>query len=458
MNTQKIVSGQNTYLSIDLVQINQKEKSFYIGKIKASDFLEIFTVRPAQYDLEKHTALLNSFPEESDYYEHLITEDKTKIKEKDFQREANTERISSISKFLNEEEYAFFPNTIIANCELINNWEDYNLNENSSSEDYFSITDKPNYLSFLKKNTDNDMYSLYIPFIKNSVLIIDGQHRLEGLKKTVDSIQNNYDLIISFLIGFDRSIIAKQFYTINYEQKPVNKSLLYQLTGEFARDMNELSFMHNVAKLLNEIPESPFHGRIKMLGVTPRNYPEDKKRLLSISQAFFIDSTIRFISSKAKNTLYPPIFLKFYKDVNEHIIIVRTLARFFNAVQTIKTDWAQPESSVISKGLGVTALLKVFSFLFQIILKDKLEGDWNRVKDLKTDTFIEVLRGLENVDFSSDGPYGKTGGEASITKIKNGIISNLSFLGSPSNVQNFENDFRENYLLWFNEKIQNVGV
>jgi DGQHR domain-containing protein len=305
-----IETGRNHFLDVELTEFVQKQHSIYLGKIKADDFLKIYTVRPAKYDLDKHTALANSFPDEGQYYDHLIKEDKLNLEAKDFQRDANEARVNQVANFLNEEEYAFFPNTIIANCELINDSKNYDLTENHSLTDFLDIEDKPDYLSFLRK--EGSTYKLAIPYRSNSILVIDGQHRLKGLEECEEYVRKDYDLLVAFVIGFDRSIIAKQFYTINYEQKPVNRSLLIQLTGEFSRDINELSFMHNVVKLLNEIEESPFFGRVKMLGTTPKNLPTEQKRMLSISQAFLVDAMIRFVSTKAVNTNYPPIFLKYY--------------------------------------------------------------------------------------------------------------------------------------------------
>lgn len=440
------------YLKVALEEIKQKENSFFLAKINAKDFLKVFTVRPAEYDLEKNTSLANSFPDEADYYKHLIEDDRKKINDKNFQREPNDERITKIVKFLETEEYAFFPNTIIANCDLINDLEGFNISEFNSESDFFNLLNKPESISFLQK--DNDSYYLYIPSIPNSVLVIDGQHRLEGLKKVKPEIQDQYDLIISFIIGFDRSIIAKQFYTINYEQKSVNKSLLYQLTGEFSKEIDELTFMHNVAKLLNELDESPFNGRIKMLGKAPKNSTPEQKEKYSISQSFFIDSTIRFVSSKAIESTTPPILLKYYKNVNEHITIVRFLARFFTAVKNIKPDWDRPKESVLSKGMGVTALLRVLNIIFPIIFKNEMEGDWNKLEYLKAIDYERILKGLENVDFGTEGPYGKTGSAGSITKIKNDILSKLEYLGKPSDISVFEKNTYSNYTIDFNHALK----
>ncbi|MEJ0106142.1 MAG: DGQHR domain-containing protein [Bacteroidota bacterium] len=454
MDTQIISIGGKEYLKVGLVQFIQKDQAFYLAKIKASDFLKVYTVRPAQYDLERHISLANSFQADDKYYSHLITEDKDNIKEKDFQRDPNNERINKIVKFLNDEEYPFFPNTIISNCELINDWENFDVDEDSSEADFFSLQDKPAFISFLKLQDKN--YHLYIPFVANSVLVIDGQHRLVGLERANKEVQDNYDLVVAFIIGYDRSIIAKQFYTINYEQKPVNKSLLYQLTGEFTKEINELSFMHNVVKLLNELENSPFQGRIKMLGTTPKNISPDAKAKLSISQSFLIDSTIRFISAKAKGSLYPPILLKYFKNPDEHIHIVRLIARYFNAVKEIKSDWEIPKESLISKGMGVGALLKTLNLLFPMIFKNEMKSDWQNIKNLQIADFKRILSGLENVDFGTNGPYGKTGSAGSISKIKDGILSNLSYINKPADIHVFEESIKSHYLQKFNEELNKI--
>lgn len=451
MKNEMINADGISYIKVELVEVHQKSNSFFLAKIKAKDFIEVFTVRPAEYDLEKHTSLANSFPEESEYYNHLISEDTERINHKDFQRDPNSERISKIQKFINNEEYSFFPNTIIANCELLNEIENFEIDEDSSETEFLEKQNKPENACFFSRK--NGQCFLYIPYKANVVLVIDGQHRLEGLKLVSEEIQDDFELIISFLIGFDRSIIAKQFYTINYEQKSVNKSLLYQLTGEFSRDLDELTFMHNAVKLLNELKDSPFYGRVKMLGKAPKNSTLEIKEKLSISQAFLIDSTIRFVSKNAKNSSLPPIFLKYFLNQDEHIHIIRVLARYFNAVSRIKADWNNPKESILSKGMGVTALLRVLNILFPRIFILELDSDWSRIDELQIDDYEVFLKGLENVDFSTDGPYGKTGSGGSISKIKNDILSKLEYISKPDNIQEFEKENFDEYINTFNSTL-----
>lgn len=78
--------GDSTFLKVQLVAVNQKGNSFFISKIPSALLLQVFTVRPAQYDIVKNTDLANSFPDEKEYYTHLITQDRKVIENRDFQR------------------------------------------------------------------------------------------------------------------------------------------------------------------------------------------------------------------------------------------------------------------------------------------------------------------------------------------------------------------------------------
>jgi len=434
---------RDQYLKIELIPFKQKNNLFYVSKIRAKEFLEIFTVQPARYDYIKNSQLANSFPDERDYYNHLINIDQKNINHKDFQREANYERVREIRDFLEREEFAFFPNTIIANCELINNREEFSINQTNAIEEFSAITNKPQYLSFLQEI--DQKYLLYVPYRSDSVLVIDGQHRLEGLKLTSEEVINNYDLLVCFIIGYDRSVIAQQFYTINYEQRPVNKSLLIQLTGEFSKGRGEISHLHTVVKILNELENSPFFQRVKMLGITPKDLPANERKMLTVSQAFLVDNLLRLISVSAKQTMYPPIFLKFYQNEDERIEIVKIIARFFTAVRNLKPEWDTPEVSIISKGMGIGALIKTLNLLLPVILKEH-EYSWTELKNLKVIDYENYLKGIEEVDFSNDGPYGKIGSGGTLNKLKEEIITKNKYLGPFITYSDFENQYRTDLL------------
>lgn len=442
------------FLEVELISVVQKGEGFFLGKILAKDFLELYTVRPAKYDLNKHTSYVKSFEDDKEYYEHLIRQDEQRISEKDFQRDYDKTRVNKITKFLNEEEFPFFPNTIIATCDLINDFKEFDLSVESSLDQFMEINNRPEQLSFLTRSDGE--YKLYIPYNTDSILVIDGQHRLRGLEGVSDDIKSEYDLLVSFIVGFDRSVIAQLFYTINYEQKSVNKSLLYHLTGEFSSELDELTFMHNVAKVLNELETSPFFGKIKMLGINPKNASAEEREKLTISQAFLIDYLIKTISVNAISGYLQPIFLFYFKNEKLQIEIIRFLIKFFNAVKSIKNqDWETPSSNILTKGMGIAALIKTLHFLFVKMFIDEWEMNPEKIKEVTEKSLTKKLTGLANVDFSKQGEFGGTASGGSINKITQRLIERIDYFNADS-YSLFFDEYKVRYLPVFKNWIKKV--
>lgn len=426
MKTSLLNTAYGSFLKIELVPINQKGNQFFVGIINSKDFLKVFTVRPAEYDVKKYNSLAKAFQDDNEYYSHLIKRDEKRIAEKDFQRDYDPARVSKISQFLQEEEYPFFPNSIIVTCDLINTMDELNVDESLSFEEFLAIPERPLHLSFLQ-NIDGTHF-LYVPYTEDAILIIDGQHRLRGLAKSSEAVQANYELLVSFIIDFDRSVIAKLFYTINYEQKSVNKSLLYHLTGEFSDELDELTFMHNVVKVLNELDSSPFYNKIKMLGKNPSTATATEKEHLTISQAFLIDYLIKSISQNSKNSTFQPIFLYYYRQSEMQIEIIRFLIKYFDAVREIKKqDWSNPSGSMLTKGMGIAALIKVMHLLFVHIFVDDWKFRPEKIKDTTKGHLVDTLSGIENIDFSKEGEFGGVGSGGTINKLTQRILENLKF-------------------------------
>ena len=86
MNTEIVNSFGKKYLKLEISPINQKERHFFVGKIPANLFLDLYTVEPAEYDINKQTTFASAFKDDSDYYNYLIEEDSKKIDTKAFQR------------------------------------------------------------------------------------------------------------------------------------------------------------------------------------------------------------------------------------------------------------------------------------------------------------------------------------------------------------------------------------
>lgn len=110
---------------------------------------------------------------------------------------------------------------------------------------------------------------IYIPVIENSAQVIDGQHRLAGLSEAFidDPKIGEHYVITSLCIGLDTKQAASIFLNINSEQKPVPRSLVYDLFGEIEDDRNHIiNRATDIAIELNENKESPYYDNIKFPG------------------------------------------------------------------------------------------------------------------------------------------------------------------------------------------------
>lgn len=444
------------FLILDLCCIWQKNKCFFLSKMAAKDMINMFTVEPAEYDIAKQSAIAEKFDDDKDYHDHIILEKKKKIEEQNFQRTEDKSKINKIAQYIDQKEFAFFPNTIIATCDLYNNLVDNEDDECFEKYLHYISTDGSLNCAYLLQN-GNDKYKLYIPYRKQSILIIDGQHRIKGLSKSKIAPRSKYELIVSFLINFDRAVIAQQFYTINFTPKKVNKSMLLHLMGEFDSDLPELTFLHEVVRVLNEVKASPFNKRIKMLGNVDKTLSAKEQSLQTISQAYLIDTLYLTISSSPSKSIHQPIFsYYFYNRRIERIEIQRFLIKFFLAISRLKNnDWYSPES-IICKAMCIGALIRVMQIYFVIKAK---HNDYNPlwIHEITATEIQEDLISFKDFNLSR---YQGISSASSLNKLKKDIIEKTNFFDTssyddeflPRYIRTYLKDYRE----WFADVVSPI--
>lgn len=152
------------------------------------------------------------------------------------QRILNRRRIGKISTFLLNGGY--FPNNIILN---IPNRENVLIDEETSQ---ITITD------------DSQIAQ-----------IIDGQHRVAGIKEAIRMDATICDKGFPVLIGVGLSTAdcAQLFVSINNEQQQVPKTLIYDLYGllDIPNRDYDIDRGHDIAELMNKDENSPYQGYIK---------------------------------------------------------------------------------------------------------------------------------------------------------------------------------------------------
>lgn len=453
MKTTKISVNGQEFFNIEVFAMNQKNSRFYVGRIPAEDFLKIYTVKPTRYNSETEAAVAATFSGDEEYLEYRISTKRKRAEGEEFERPENKRRITEIARFLEEEEYPLFPNTIIVTCYLIN--DEISIPIGTPIEEL--IRENQLKLSYLREDAENpDKAYLYIPNKPESVLVIDGQHRLRGLEEANEEVRKDYEILVSFMLGFPRAVVAELFYTINYTQRPVNKSLLYDLMGEFSYELDEITFMHEIVRVLNAVDRSPFYRRIKMLGVVERDATPEIKAKMTISQAFLIDYLVNTISKDAmRSNTYPPIFLYYYQDEKKHPYIIRFLANYFQAIRGIRnSDWENPAESIICNSIGVGALIRVMHFIFLKMFVTEFVQNPLKIQEVGTNELIDKLKGIENVDFSKEKWAGLSSGGA-LNNLMKEIVSNIYYLEAPS-YDEFIREYRSDYLAPFKNWLGSV--
>ena len=233
--------------------------------------------------------------------------------------------------------------------------------------------------------------------------IIDGQHRIAGLK---DFKGSKFQINVTIFVDMDIEDQAMVFATINLKQTRVSKSLAYDLY-EFAAARSPQKTCHNIAKLLNYREGSPLRYKIKILGVATGR-PEE-----SITQATFVDRLIQYISrdpmgdrniikSGGKLERLPEgtsdrrIFRNQFLD-DKDADIAKVLWNFFKSVeQKWPAAWATTQRGlVLNRTTGFGALMR---FLKDCYLSIAAAGSVPSIRQF--DSIFEKIR-LGDEDFNS---------------------------------------------------------
>ncbi|MDX7734423.1 MULTISPECIES: DGQHR domain-containing protein [Aeromonas] len=203
-----------TIITSNAIKVEQGNRAFYLIKMRARDIADISYVSIRGKDDEVGAV----------------------------QRMLNTKRISGIKSFIMND--GDLPATIIMN------WV---------SEQVLFYDDTNN--------------TLRIPKVDRAAQLIDGQHRVAGLKEAINENPDigELEIPVSIYDGLDTNDCANIFLSINTEQKPVPKSLvydLYQLATEHMADP-AVNRARDIVDYLNDEQSSPYYQQIKKPG-TPR--------------------------------------------------------------------------------------------------------------------------------------------------------------------------------------------
>jgi len=367
------------FITISCLEIEQPIGPFYCGVINSTDLVRISYAdirRLEEPKLDKYLGI---------------------------QRELSQRRVDELERFVNTPDATFPTGVVIA----------------LASED---------------ADFDPGTNAMHIRDGENVARIIDGQHRIAGLKLMRG---DHFQMCVSIFIDMDIEDQAMVFATINLAQTRVNRSLLYDLY-EYAKKPSPQKTAHNIARLLNTKPGSPFQFRIKILG-TAR---PDQKRWQLITQATFVEAVVSLISGTIEKANDDRDLLKVGRkparateDEQKTMIfrnmfiegrdaeIARVLWHYFKAVQTRWPDaWNNTElDNVLPRAIGFRVFMQLLPILYAQLGNTEnipLESEFMRI--------LEVVP-LTNEDFGRDKYRQGAQGEYALF---NDLLANINDLVS----------------------------
>lgn len=347
----------DSYIEIDYIKINQPIGTFYIGCIQWNDLIKI-----ANADIRK----IQEEDNKSDSFDSYLG----------IQRKISPSRIREIGEYVNTID-STFPTSIILHIEsaikFLNGKPIEEFDVDVIEQNLDKIESIENII------IDQNQKKLKIRVNEKVARILDGQHRIEGLRfgfrNHSETSISEYELNVTIFVDLDIDDQAQIFSVINKAQTKVNKSLVYDLY-EYAKTRSPQKTSHDIVRLLNRMPESPFYKKIKILGTA------ENKNMETIAQATFVELIQIYISKdpmkdrddlKRKslfgNNKLP--LLHSESDKNKWIfrnlfilekdeIIMNTIWNFFKNVQNkwpISWD-SNTEGNILNKSTGIIALMK----------------------------------------------------------------------------------------------------
>ncbi len=367
-------------ISFPAIPIEQPIGTFYVGVMEAADLVAVSRadIREMETELDDYMGI---------------------------QRKLSSARVKELASYVNNEDASFPTSVILAVAPENACWDETTSKLTLTPSDGKSLDD--------------------------IAKIIDGQHRIEGLKSF--NGYRPFKICVSIFVGADLATQANIFATVNLAQTKVNRSLVYDLYS-YEQTRSPQKTCHDIAIALDRFKSSPFFERIKRLGTAT---PGRSKEVLT--QAAVVESVIKYISSNPsedRNTFLKKMFPGKARgsDIGKLIFrnmwldkkdteIAQILMNYFNAVRERwpnAWDDLDRQGNVLPKTNGFKALMRFLRPVYLEIAGDRKsyvpnEGEFYsffNIVDMKDEEF--------NIETFPPG----TSGEARLYEI---LVKSLSF-------------------------------
>lgn len=364
--------------AIRAIPVEQPIGVFYLASIPAKDLVNISwaDLRHMEKDLDRYVGI---------------------------QRELKEDRVIEIAKFVNSVD-ATFPTSVV-------------LAVKSCCVSYDERSGKLTLHEGIDEATGE-----FIP-LEKVANILDGQHRVEGLKKLSES--ERFDVPVSIFVDADIADQAYIFATVNLAQTKVNKSLVYDLL-DYAKARSPQKSAHEIVVALDVASKSPFFKKIKRLGTAT---PGRATGTETLAQATVVNAILPLISKdpesdrfdlakgrklSTRNVSYESAPLRHLWIKERDTEIARILLEYFSAV---KDRWpiaweSNEKGAMLARTNGFRAFSKFFKLVY---LKERPEVD-DEAPVVPRARYAKYLSkvDLDDSDFNSSNFVPGTGGESAL--------------------------------------------
>lgn len=340
------------------------------------------------------------------------------------QRLMNPRRLQMIADYINRPDAAF-PNTIILAA-------NFRKEDGLIEDDDLEIEEGQHEATGRRWSVDeqDDGYCmLRIPTKAKLAAIIDGQHRLFAFVSARPQ-RLDMNLICSIFLDLPKPYQAQLFATINSTQKPVDKSLTYELFGYNIEEEDEKFWSPDklavfLTRKLSTDEKSPLKGRIV---IAPKK--DDALTRMStgalwkVSTAVVVEGIMRLITSNPKKDTANLLdterkkrsaLVSLRKDKsplravyleNQDAIVYTMTLNYLIACEDV--FWSKAGAgSFITKTVGVQALFDV--------LRGLATGAYE-VRNISSKYFADKLAPAGDIDFSADAFRNASGSGRSLIR------------------------------------------
>ena len=321
--------------------------------------------------------------------EDFYTVDKLEPRQQEgFQRILDERRASRLSRHLTEaydEGYAHLPTTVFL-----------------ATDKRVAFDEETNILEF-------DLATV-CPFS-----VVDGQHRIEGLRRAVESDDKlrNFQLPVTIATQLDDTHQMYHFFIVNTTQVPVDPALRQQITRRFTdmQGVEELPYTPHwmrrevslgrdaralqIVEYLNEDPDSPLYGRIQMA-----NDPVGKNKIRQSSIVNLFKSEVF--------TAANPLAAQETDPTRQS----RIMLNYLRAIDDIFVNGRDSTQTIVYKNNGLFFFLNASKWVFNIIYSSSRDFTIRSIKDVMEGGLDELSDGYQDIsspDWWMPGSHGASG-------------------------------------------------